>query len=1028
MAPRFQFRASKFRNVECHREQSFDQLQVSTSPVDGNLLATSASSFAFPHRTDGSIHVKLLAATGKEPPATPPLIRAHPTGRVTALAFSPFHADLLLSAGGADADVKLWRLPSQPLTEDLVTPVASFRHEMAAVVAGIAPHPAAEAVVASYSRLGPLHVYDVAAEQLSYEVSMPQETTVSAAAWSWDGGVMAVVTQDQAVRLLDPRVAAGGTATSPALAAAHTGKRHGNVAWCGRSGHFVTCGSDRMQERELKLWDPRQLAKCVHRERMDAGGVGQLFPLYDADLDLLYVMGKGDRSVRLFEVDLARAPFVHALDHSVLGSMTLAAALLPKQACDTSTCEVARVLNLSTSGTTVGGSCEIVSYRVPRKEATHSFQSDLYPDTLASKAAMSAEEWRQGGNAEPTLQPVKQTVKADEDVSGSVFGRPVVAPAASPWAAAPPSSSGAASTSAWGTSGWGQTLSSTASSNAPSTVAPEAKSGWGSSTRKWNEPEPKPPVDTPQPAQWKASAPVSPPAPSSATLAPVGETLTPASAAPMPVPAPSVSGPKTVADVVELSDKAQRLGAKYGHKLKYLQGKEAPRNDVFHFGDKRVTFSTQASPIIAANSTFWAAPVAGAGGPVLVEALGATGKAQNGAAPVLNGQKAEVTTLAFNPFDDSLLATGSADATIQLWSLAAHSPTGSFNAPTQPEMTLSGHTKGLRALQFHPTAANVLCSTSHDLSLRFWDLEVGQERLHLDGKLDDVVWNMAFNEDGSLLATASRAKIVRVFDPRQHEHALVAMGCGHESSKPQFVTWADATRLLTIGINARNETLVSFWDARSLLEPLGEPVVVQSAASAASTTTPFPLYDASSRLLFLVSTGTRHIWSYEVDPVAATAQANLPFLLTGNDTIGGVALLPKSICDVRNVELDRLLVATPNVLERVSFSLPRAQKLKEFFQDDVYGLVPKPLPVVSSAQWFAGESAAPVFESLRPSDMAPLSEKPKDVAPMRPKTLDFQAQLREEEAKERQKAAQFERLSVSRPAATILHGRLFWKV
>ena len=41
----------------------------------------------------------------------------------------------------------------------------------------------------------------------------------------------------------------------------------------------------------------------------------------------------------------------------------------------------------------------------------------------------------------------------------------------------------------------------------------------------------------------------------------------------------------------------------------------------------------------AAKATYWAAPVAGAGGRVLVEKLGATGKAQHIAVSMLNGQK-----------------------------------------------------------------------------------------------------------------------------------------------------------------------------------------------------------------------------------------------------------------------------------------------------------------------------------------------------------------------------------------------------
>lgn len=985
---------------------SFDQLQVFP---DSTVLAATSSSFAFAHRMDsgGAIQVKLLSQTGKETLTTPPLVRAHSTGHVTALSFSPFHENLLLSAGGADAAVKLWNLPvGEPMTEDLTTPLTTFQETTPSVVAGIVPHPSADSVAATYSRPGPLRIYDIAAEKLSINVKMEENAVVSSAAWNRDGSAMVVATQDQAVRILDPRME---QITTPAIQAAHTGKRHFSVIWCGRVQHFLTCGSDRMQERELKLWDPRQLAKCVHRERLDAGSVGHLLPLYDADLNLLYVLGKGDRSTRLFEVDVARAPYVRALDHSALKSMTLAAALLPKVTCDTNVCEIARVLNLSASGSTGGGSCEVVGYRVPRKEATHTFQRDLYPETLATEATLTSTEWLQGCNAEPKVQTVTPTVKAVEDISGNVFRQS----APSNWG--PPALSVGAATNGWQTSNWGQALSSTASSKAPSKTLSDTKTGWGSSTRKWNEPEPVAQSISATPAQSNSgtiSASVA-----SLSVQPICTALqtetNKETSISMPVPAASDAllsgaGPSSVGDVIELSEKAQRLGARYGHKLKYLQGKEALRSDIYSFGDKCVAFSTQASPVIAANATFWAAPIGGAGGPVLVEKLAAKGKAQHGSAPVINGQKAEVSALKFNPFDDSMLATGSADTTVQIWSLKSHLTSESGKGGTLLQ-TLSGHTKGLRSLEYNPTAADVLCSSSYDLSLRFWDIEAGREKLCLKGKLDDITWNIAFSQDGSLLATASRAKILRVFDPRGQ--ALVAMGCGHESNKPQFVTWVDTIRLLTVGVNTRNETQVSFWDSRNLLEPLRVPVVVEPAASAASITTPIPLYDISSRLLFLVGTGSRHIWSYEIDPVAATVQANLPFMMSGHNTIGGVALLPKTTCNIRDVELARLLVASSSVMDCVSFSLPRAQKLKEFFQDDVYDLIPKQEPSGTAAKWFMGETGTLSYESLCPDGMVALSEKPMESAAARPRTLDFQAHRREEEEKERQKAAQFARLS-----------------
>uniref|UniRef100_A0AAV1TKJ4 Coronin n=1 Tax=Peronospora matthiolae TaxID=2874970 RepID=A0AAV1TKJ4_9STRA len=1037
---------SKFRHVESTRlapaSRVLTHLPVSIPSASSErpALAATSSQFAFVQSTDtygGSVQVEALSgidAAGKqsqESKETRPLVvHAHETGRVTAVAFSRFREDLLLSAGDAVATVKLWRVGSPgERMDELVTPVAVFSHDTAGSVVGIMPHPTAESVLATYSRRGVLRLYDVHAETMSLERAVGQGASLTSADWTWDGRAVIAATQDRAVRMVDPREHPTSMVEVPK---AHSGTRPVGVLWCGRTQHFVTCGSDAlMQEREFKLWDPRRMAKCVHRERVDAGGGGQLFPLYDPDVDLLFVLGKGSRSARMFEVDVTRAPYVHALNCSTSSDTTLAATLLPKSVCDTNVCEVARVLNLSTSGTSGGASCEVISYRVPRKEATYTFQSDLYPDTLSKEAAITSEEWLRGQNADPKLEAVTPTVKGADDMVESVFGRPT---ASVPGRGAPTTSAATAS-SGWKISGWGQALSSSASSSAPSNLASDARTGWRSSMRKWNEPEHKTETNSLGQTQWStgttwnataratesavahdssdtthATSRVAATDASEALMTKSDESSPTAVAATTPDALPMGEDPTTTIDSVELSDKARRLGAKYGHKLKYVQGKEAPRNDVFYFGDKRAAFSTQASPVIAASATYWAAPIVGAGGPVLVEKLGATGKAQHGAVSVLNGQKAMVSALAFNPFADNVLATGSADSTIQLWTLP-QTKTDASDAPRDPSLTLSGHTKGVRTLQFNPTAADVLCSTSHDLSLRFWDVETGHEKLRLERKLDDIAWNMAFSSDGALLATASRAKIVRVFDPRQSDRAVVTIGCGHESNKPQFVTWVDLTRLLTIGVNERSETQVSFWDPRNLVEPVGTPALVGPAASAGSTTTPLPLYDSSSRLLFLVGTGSRHIWSYEVDPIAATVQPNLPFMMTGTDTIGGVALLPKKTCNVRDVELARLLVATPNVVEQVSFFLPRAQKLKDFFQDDVFGLVPKQEPSLTAAQWFAGEPGAPLYESLQPPGMVPLSEKLEDVAPPRPKTLDFQARRREAEEKKRQMTDQFARLS-----------------
>lgn len=457
----------------------------------------------------------------------------------------------------------MWKLPaSGVLEEDMTSPVATFTPESrASSASGVTFHPSADGVVAFYAQKE-LFVGDLTTQTLSFQSGQGAASdNVCSLAWSYDGSLLLTASLDKRVRLVDPRAAP----TSSALETeAHTGRRPASVAWCGRLERFVSAGSDSMQERELKLWDPRHLAKAVHRQRLDAS-IGQLLPLYDDDVNLLFLLGRGDRSVRSFEVDATRA-VVQPLDHSVLANMTFAAALVPKQACDTTSCEVARVLNLSTSSST-GGVCDVLSFRVPRKDAARTFQSDLYPDTKAFTAALTAAEWQAGQNAEPLLEHVRP--------SG---GQGVSSAPARTTATTTASSSSGAKLSSWGSSSSTWTAPagpppvagpvSTASSAQP--PAPVAVGGWGSSSTAWGSSTTPAAAKPPTPAApaWKATASVPSQLPQWQTAAP------PAAAAwggiSTAEEAPATLEPNERESPDSLSDKALRLGSKYGHKVRRL--------------------------------------------------------------------------------------------------------------------------------------------------------------------------------------------------------------------------------------------------------------------------------------------------------------------------------------------------------------------------------------------------------------------------------------------------------------------------
>lgn len=73
---------------------------------------------------------------------------------------------------------------------------------------------------------------------------------------------------------------------------------------------------------------------------------------------------------------------------------------MPKRGCDVSTCEISRFYRLNNSGL-----CQVITFTVPRKSEL--FQEDLYPDTLSDEAAISAEEWVGGQNADPVTVSLK---------------------------------------------------------------------------------------------------------------------------------------------------------------------------------------------------------------------------------------------------------------------------------------------------------------------------------------------------------------------------------------------------------------------------------------------------------------------------------------------------------------------------------------------------------------------------------------------------------------------------------------------
>ncbi|XP_036266119.1 coronin-7 isoform X1 [Pipistrellus kuhlii] len=370
-----------------------------------------------------------------------------------------------------------------------------------------------------------------------------------------------------------------------------------------------------------------------------------------------------------------------------------------------------------------------------------------------------------------------------------------------------------------------------------------------------------------------------------------------------------------------------------------------------------------------ANQLRVAVPLLSSGGQVAVLELRKPGRLPDTALPTLQNGTA-VTDLAWDPFDPHRLAVGGEDARIRLWRVP---PEGLVEVLTAPEAVLTGHTEKIYSLRFHPLAADVLASSSYDLTIRIWDLQAGVERLRLQGHQDQI-FGLAWSPNGQQLASVCKDGCLRVYEPRSSPEPLQE-GPGPEGARGARIVWVcDGHCLLVSGFDSRSERQLLLYSAKALASG---PLAVLGLDTAPSTL--LPNYDPDTSLVLLTGKGDTRVFLYELLPEA-------PFFLecnsfTSTDPHKGFALLPKTECDVREVEFARCLRLRQTSLEPVAFRLPRVRK--EFFQDDVFpDTAISWEPVLSAKDWLGGANRQPRLLNLQPPGMTPVSQAPRE-APAR---------------------------------------------
>ncbi|KAA0723018.1 Coronin-1B Coronin-2 [Triplophysa tibetana] len=403
-------RQSKFRHVfaqACKAEHCLDDVRVSRVTWDGPLCAANLKFIAVIIEAGGggAFLVLPLTKTGRVDQNIP-TVCGH-AAPVLDVQWCP-HDDHVIASASEDCTVKIWQIPDggliTPMSEAIVTLEGHSKR-----VGILAWHPSALNILLTAGCDNVLCVWDVGTGELVYQLSDAHPDLIYSVSWNREGNVFCTTCKDKALRVIDPR---RGTVLK-VREKAHEGTRPMRAVFLA-DGKILTTGFSRMSERQLALWDTRDLSEPMVTQEMDTSN-GVLLPFYDPDINMVYLCGKGDCTIRYFEVT-DESPYVHFLSLYSSKEPQRGAGFLSKRGVDVNKCEIARFYKLHER------KVEPISMTVPRKSDL--FQADLYPDTAGLEPALLAEDWIAGQDALPLLVSLSVGYTVPPSKCGTLRGRP----------------------------------------------------------------------------------------------------------------------------------------------------------------------------------------------------------------------------------------------------------------------------------------------------------------------------------------------------------------------------------------------------------------------------------------------------------------------------------------------------------------------------------------------------------------------------------------------------------------------------
>ncbi|KAH9004849.1 microtubule binding protein, partial [Lactarius deliciosus] len=335
-----------------------------------------------------------------------------------------------------------------------------------------------------------------------------------------------------------------------------------------------------------------------------------------------------------------------------------------------------------------------------------------------------------------------------------------------------------------------------------------------------------------------------------------------------------------------------------------------------------------------------------------------------------SGPHAPVLDTDWSPHSDSIVASGGEDGNVMVWQVDA-SAFEDWNAEGwvprdfAPVLRIDASPRKVGQVLWHPAAQHVLASALGDHTVKLWDLGAPESpRAVLQGH-GDTIQSIAFSPTGQLLATTSRDRKLRLFDPRAGGDA-VRVGEGHGGIKGARVVWlGDRDRIATTGFSRMSDRQVCVWETGTL-----KNVRTLTLDQSAGVVMPFW---SDNNILFLAGKGDGNIryYEYENDNLYALDEHK------SSDPQRGMCFVPRRAVSTSDCEIARAYKLTISAVEPIAFIVPRKS---DSFQSDIFPPAPSIEPSLSAGEFFSGKPISLKLVSLETGAVS--SQRPTAASPV----------------------------------------------